>query len=121
MSGDSENSTLFGHEERESALPHRAAKPDHRLASPHSRAVLSKLQADSTSSPSGPSPASSSEVTITVHWVCETCWASGEVDAEFQCHNLAELTIDELAATMLDAIRAVPHPHPVRPAMPAPS
>jgi hypothetical protein len=52
-------------------------------------------------------------------WVCETCGASGEIEAELPEVNLQTLTVEDAALTMFDAVRTVDHPHPVTPRFPA--
>ena len=47
---------------------------------------------------------------IRIFWVCDSCGAFGEIDA---ATPLIELTLDDLAATTLEAIRLVEHPHKV--------
>ena len=58
---------------------------------------------------------SSGTVLVSIQWVCDTCGASGETQAEMPCDNLADLTIEIAATTLLDGLRSVAHLHPVRP------
>lgn len=58
-------------------------------------------------------------VPVKVLWVCETCGASGEIETELPEPDLQTLTVEDAAFTVLDAVRAVKHSHPVTPRFPA--
>lgn len=57
----------------------------------------------------------SQSVTFRVLWVCDDCGACGEAEAELPAACLEDLTLEEVAAATLAAVRAVSHPHPIRP------
>jgi hypothetical protein len=51
-------------------------------------------------------------MTLTVLWVCDTCGASGEIEVEVSCTNLAALTIEGALEAMEQAIRLCTPPPP---------
>jgi hypothetical protein len=57
----------------------------------------------------------SAAVLVKILWLCDTCGALGGTDADLPCDSLDQLTIEQAATALLDALRAVPHPHPVQP------
>jgi hypothetical protein len=58
------------------------------------------------------------QVFVSVSWFCDTCGASGQVDAEVP--NLDELTVEDVGWATFTAIENISHPHPVRPKVPTP-
>ena len=56
---------------------------------------------------------------VKIRWICETCGASGEVDATLPAFTLEAVTLEDAAEVTLAALQAVPHPHAVRPGLPA--
>jgi hypothetical protein len=55
---------------------------------------------------------------VRIPWVCDTCGAVGEIDAELPATTLDGLTIEDAARATFAALVHPPHQHPVRLATP---
>ena len=54
----------------------------------------------------------SAAVIVKISWLCDTCGASGETDADLLCDSLDQLTVEQAATALLDALRAYGTPIP---------
>lgn len=53
-------------------------------------------------------------MSVKIPWICDTCGAAGEIDAELPAASIETLTIEGAAFATFEALYGLPHHHPVR-------